>query len=147
MGKYTIITFGKIKSEPVAQLVDYYSTLLNKYVKTEIRVLKDVQDRQVEIKDLNSSLKELGYTVALSENGAEFNTSSFKFFVDKRFRYEQNVTFIVGNAFGLHHEFTQYSNYILSLSKMTFPHELTVALLLEQLFRVANMTSGGKYHK
>lgn len=147
MAKYTFITFGKIKSDPIAELVDYYYDKLSKYVKTEMRVLKDVQDRPIEIRDLNSTLKQLGYTVALSEKGNDFTTEGFKFFVTKRFNYESEVTFIVGNAFGLHTEFSQYSNYVLSLSKMTYPHELSLVLLLEQLYRVSNMTEGGKYHK
>lgn len=147
MAKYTFITFGKIKSDPITQLVEMYNDRLKRYVKTEIREMKEVKERPIEVKDLNTSLKDLGYTVVLSEKGNEFNTESFKFFVNKRFRYEPQVTFIMGNGFGVDPEFFQYCNYTLSLSKMTYPHELALVLLLEQLYRVENMTGGGKYHK
>lgn len=147
MAKFTFITFGKIKSSPVSELADYYLTLLGKYAKTDFRVLKDVENRMIEISDINTSFRDLGYTVAVTEHGKDFTTEGFKFFVDKRFRYENNVTFIFGNAFGLHPDFLQKCDFSLALSRLTFPHEIAVVLLLEQLYRVLNMTSGGSYHK
>lgn len=147
MAKFTFITFGKIKSSSIEQLVNYYNTLLGKYIKTEIRVLKDVNNRPIETGDLNSSFRDLGFTVAVSEQGKDFTTEGFKFFVDKRFRYENNVTFIIGNSFGLHQDFLQRCDFSLALSKMTFTHEMAFVILLEQLYRVLNMTNGGSYHK
>lgn len=147
MAKFTFLTFGKVKSSSIDELVNYYNTLLGKYIKTEIRVLKDVDNRPIEIGDLNSSFRELGFTVAVTEQGKDFTTEGFKFFVDKRFRYENNVTFIIGNAFGLHQDFLQRCDFSLALSKMTFTHEMAFVLLLEQLYRVLNMSNGGSYHK
>ncbi len=147
MAKFTFITFGKVKSSSIDELVNYYNTLLGKYIKTEIRVLKDVDNRPIEIGDLNSSFRELGFTVAVTEQGKDFTTEGFKFFVDKRFRYENNVTFIIGNAFGLHQDFLQRCDFSLALSKMTFTHEMAFVVLLEQLYRVLNMSNGGSYHK
>lgn len=147
MSKITFITFGKIKSEPIKELVEYYTMLLGKYTKTEHRVLKDVDGRQVEPEDLNTSFRDLSYTIAVTEYGTDFTTEGFKFFVDKRFRYENNITFIFGNAFGLHHQFLQKCDYSIALSKLTFTHELAIVLMIEQLYRVLNLTHGGSYHK
>lgn len=147
MAKFTFITFGKIKSSSIEELVNYYNTLLGKYIKTEIRVLKDVDSRPIEIDDISSSFRDLGFTVAVTEQGKDFTTEGFKFFVDKRFRYENNVTFIIGNAFGLHQDFLQRCDFSLALSKMTFTHEMSFVVLLEQLYRVLNMSNGGSYHK
>lgn len=147
MAKFTFITFGKIKSSSIEELVNYYNTLLGKYIKTEIRVLKDVDSRPIEISDISSSFRDLGFTVAVTEQGKDFTTEGFKFFVDKRFRYENNVTFIIGNAFGLHQDFLQRCDFSLALSKMTFTHEMSIVVLLEQLYRVLNMSNGGSYHK
>ncbi len=147
MAKFTFITFGKIKSSSIEELVNYYNTLLGKYIKTEMRVLKDVDNRPIEVGDINTSFRDLGYTVAVSEQGKDFTTEGFKFFVDKRFRYENNVTFIIGNAFGLHPDFLQRCDFSLALSRMTFTHEMAFVVLLEQLYRVLNMSNGGSYHK
>lgn len=147
MTKMTFITFGKVKSGPIKDMIEYYLMLLGKYTKTEYRVLKDVDARPVEVGDLNSSFRELGYTIAVSEHGTDFTTEGFKFFVDKRFRYEENITFIFGNAFGLHQEFLQKCDYSIALSKLTFTHELAIVLMIEQLYRVLNLTNGGSYHK
>lgn len=149
MAKLTFITFGKIKNPQLKELSDYYQTLLGKYVKFEFRVLNDVGERVVELTDLKASFKELGlgYTVAVTEQGKDFSTEGFKFFINKRLHYEHNITFIFGNAFGLEPAFFQRCDYTLALSKMTFTHEMAIVLLLEQLFRVLNLTQGGSYHK
>ncbi len=147
MTKFTFITFGKVKSANLHELVSYYNTLLGKYIKTEIRILKDVEGRPIEIADINTSFRDLGYTVAVTEHGRDFDTEGLKFFVDKRFRYENSVTFIIGNAFGLDPAFMQRCDFSLALSKLTFPHEMALVILLEQLYRVLNMTNGGSYHK
>jgi 23S rRNA (pseudouridine1915-N3)-methyltransferase len=147
MAKLTFITFGKIKNPNLKELSEYYQLLLSKYVKVDFRVLNDVNERQIEVSDLKTSIRELGYTIAVTEKGKDFTTEGFNFFVDKRFRYENNVTFIIGNAFGMHPEFLQRCDYTLALSKMTFTHEMATVILLEQLYRVLNITSGGSYHK
>lgn len=147
MAKLTFITFGKIKNPHMKELSEYYQTLLGRYVKIDFRVLNDVGERAVEVTDLKSSFKDLGYTIAITEHGKDFSTEGLKFFVTKRFNYEDNVTFIFGNAFGLDQSFLQRCDYTLALSKMTFTHEMAIVLLLEQLFRVLNLTHGGSYHK
>lgn len=148
MAKLTFITFGKIKNPQLDELSKYYQLLLGKYAKIEFRVLNDVGDRAIELSDLRvGNFRELGYTIAVTEQGRDFSTEGFKFFFTKRFNYENNITFIFGNAFGLDPMFLQRCDYTLALSKMTFTHEMAVFILLEQLFRVLNLVHGGSYHK
>lgn len=147
MAKLILLTFGKIKDNNLLELGNYYQMLLSKYIKVEYRVLNDVGNRPITLNDFKVSLNELGYTIAVTEQGREFTTEGFKFFMNKRMNYENNITFIFGNAFGMEPLFLQRCDYTLALSQMTFTHEMSIVLLLEQLYRVLNLTHGGNYHK
>ena len=58
-----------------------------------------------------------------------------------------NITFIIGGSYGLDEEIKQMSNYKLSFSKMTFPHQLFRVILLEQIYRTYKIRNNEKYHK
>lgn len=87
--------------------------------------------------------KVVGYTIALSEEGIQLDSVSFSDLITKH----GDISFIVGGAFGLSDEVKNTANLILSLSKMTLPHELAYLVLIEQIYRAERILEGHPYHK
>ena len=144
--QFTIITFGKIKNSELKELENYYFKLSKKFFKINIIEKKDVSNRAVSFVDVEKYFKN-AFPIVLSNEGQEFFTKEFCQEIVKWKQDSQKVNFIIGNAFGFTEEVKVNARLLLSLSKFTFPHEVTRVLLLEQLFRCGDILSGGKYHK
>ncbi|KKP70105.1 hypothetical protein A2X44_00085 [candidate division CPR3 bacterium GWF2_35_18] len=143
MTKIRILSFGNIKSYALKDLTNYYQKLVSKYSMLELVVCKDPGERKISSTDF----QKIGYTVVLSDQGQSFDTLKFKEFIVDRFNQEGQITFLIGNAYGLDESALKQADLVLSLSPMTLNHELTFIILLEQLYRILNLHAGGKYHK
>lgn len=140
---FTIVIFGKIKDSNIQELVDKYLQLSNKYNKVGILELKD-PNRKITSDDL-ANLE--GHLVLLTENAREYTSVEFANQIETWKLNSVKPKFVVGNAWGFEREVLKSANQTLSLGKMTFPHEISLVLLLEQIFRCGNINSGGNYHK
>jgi 23S rRNA (pseudouridine1915-N3)-methyltransferase len=144
--KIRIISFGKIKTAEIKNLVDYYYRLTTKYVNVEKIELKD-KEGKIGINEIKKYIGNGVYLITLSENGREFTTMEFasklKMFKDN----SQDITILIGNAYGIERAVIETAQLNLSLGKFTYPHEIAYLLLIEQLFRCSNVLAGGKYHK
>lgn len=85
----------------------------------------------------------IGYTLALSEEGSQIDSVTFAKMIEKY----PDISFIIGGAFGLSEEVKKKADYVLSLSKMTLPHELAYLVLVEQIYRAERILEGHPYHK
>ena len=136
-----IIRIGKNKHNPE---IEYY---LGKIKFLEVIHIKDDKNTNKELIKVNEGKKLLdkiiGYTVALTEEGNQIDSVSFAKLIEK----ESDISFIIGGAFGLSDEVKKSANFLLSLSKMTFPHELAYLMLVEQLYRAERILEGHPYHK
>lgn len=144
MKKIVIETFGKIKEESIQQLCRKYINLCNHYIRTEVKVYKDPGQRKIMIDDLNSFQNTP--RILLSEKGKSINSLDFSEYLKNNIENNQEIVFLIGNAFGIDHNFIKSSKTI-SLSPLTFSHELSLVVLLEQLYRALNINAGGKYNK
>lgn len=113
------------------------------YSKLELKSYKDVQERKIKLSDF----KHEGFLIALSEKGKTYTTPELATLLKTKLADVGSFTIVIGNAFGLDEEVLVKANLVLSLSPLTFPHELAEVLILEQLYRCLNLNSGGKYHK
>ena len=83
--------------------------------------------------------------VSLNENGQSFTSKQLA--TKLLNSHNQNIIFVIGGATGLPLTLSNSASWQLSLSPLTFPHEIARLLLLEQLYRAKNITQGGPYHK
>jgi len=83
----------------------------------------------------------------LSERGKMMSSEQFSEFLADKFNRNKNVSFVLGGPWGVSKELEEKANCLLSLSPMTFPHEIARVLLLEQIYRALAIKKGSKYHK
>ena len=158
--KITLITVGKIKEKYLKDAIDEYSKRLSKYCKLEIIEVADektpdhasdiVEDaiRSKEAERILKHIKDDVYVITLEINGKQLSSEELADKVDKLgVQGVSHIAFIIGGSIGLGKEVLQKSDFALSFSKMTFPHQLMRVVLLEQVYRSYRIINGEPYHK
>ena len=138
---------GKIKEEYLNNLIKDYQKRISKYHKIEIIELKDTNDLAKEAIDIEKHIQPNDYVIALDINGETIDSISLANKIDKIFITNPNITFIIGSSYGLDESIKKRANYLLSFSKLTFPHGLFRGMLLEQIYRSFKILNNEQYHK
>lgn len=147
-----IICVGKIKETYLKEAISEYIKRLTKYTKIEIIELPDLAydiKKTINEESLNilSHLKDNDYNILLDILGKEYDSLEFaKDFNQLRSNYS-NITFIIGGSYGVNEEVKAKVDLKLSFSKLTFPHQLFRAMLLEQIYRAFKIINNEEYHK
>lgn len=148
-----IICVGKIKEKYLVSAIEEYSKRISKYTKIEIIELHDydINNKDVVLeKEKENILKHINnkdYIITLEIEGSELSSEEFAKKIDKIFITNPNITFIIGGSYGLHNQIKNMSDFKLSFSKFTFPHQLFRVILLEQIYRVYKINNNESYHK
>ncbi len=148
----TIITVGKIKEKYIREGIDDYLKRLSKFTKVELIELEDESFDKAKTlkKEADKILKKINpksFIVTLEIDGKELSSIELSELIEKTTITHSNITFIIGGSYGLDEEIKKLSNYKLSFSKMTFPHQLFRLLFLEQLYRSYKIINNEEYHK
>lgn len=147
-----IIAVGSLKEKYLRDAEKEYSKRLIKYTNIEIVELKDegiVEEekaKKTEGEKILKYIKDKDYVITLEIEGNNLSSIEFATKIDKTFLNYSDITFVIGGSYGLSEEIKKRSNYALSFSKMTFPHQLIRVFLLEQLFRSFKISKGETYH-
>lgn len=142
-----IICLGKIKEDYLTKMIEDYKKRISRYHKIEIIELKDENDLLVEKNNIEKYISNQDYVIALDIDGANLDSVSLAKKIDETFLTNGTITFIIGSSYGLHEDIKKRANYRLSFSKMTFPHGLFRAILLEQIYRSFKILNNETYHK
>ncbi len=147
----TILTVGETKDKNIrAQIQEYLKRLSSQ--KIILKTVKEEKGNNLEIikkkegERLVERIKDNEFVIVLSEEGKLMNSFSFADFLKKK-QMEKNIVFVLGAAFGLDSAVKKKANFVLSISPMTFPHEIALLLLVEQIYRAHMITSGRNYQK
>ena len=149
----TIISVGKLKEKYLKDAIAEYQKRLQKYTSLEIVELKDESFDDIdktlnkEAEKIKKHISEKDYIITLEIEGKQLDSIEFSKKLENIQLETSNITFIIGGSYGLSTEIKEMSNYHLSISKMTFPHQLFRVILLEQIYRAFKIKNNESYHK
>lgn len=154
--KITLLTVGKTDKDWVKQGLDIYVSRLKHYipfVMTEIPELKNVSSlstEQIKTKEGELILKNVkpnDDVILLDERGKQYTSVELaKVLQDKISYIGKDITFVIGGAYGFSQEVYSRANSKISLSKMTFSHQMVRAIVAEQIYRAFTIIRGEPYH-
>lgn len=158
--KITVITVGKIKEKYLRDAIAEYTKRLSRYCKLEIIEVADektiddasaAEEEMIRAKEAERILRyvrEDAYVITLEINGKQLSSEQFADKIDQLgVQGASHIIFIIGGSIGLGEEVLKKSDFALSFSKMTFPHQLMRVILLEQIYRSYRIIWNAPYHK
>ena len=145
-----IICVGKIKEKFYRDATEEYQKRLSKYTKLQIIEVNDEIEEialKKEAVGILKHIKENDYVITLEIEGKEISSLELAKKLDETLMINSNITFVIGGSYGLSEEVKKRSDYKLSFSKLTFPHQLFRVILLEQIYRCYKINNKESYHK
>lgn len=153
--KIIILQVGKAKENEIQKLCDEWVKRLSPFVKIEIKTIAEITPSKTFTTDrcvagegagLLSAIEKDSFVVAMDERGREMKSTEFANFLAAKQDEGRTVTFIIGGAFGLADEVKKRADLLMSMSKMTFTHQMIRLFLLEQIYRGICIIKGKEYH-
>jgi 23S rRNA (pseudouridine1915-N3)-methyltransferase len=154
--KIALLQIGKTSDKHISDVVDLYASRIKKYSVFEVITLTDLKNtknmsvQEQKLKEGKRIIQSLGnedYVIFLDEKGKEFRTLEFSEWMGKIFMLpKKRIVFVIGGPWGFSDDVYNRADFKMSLSKMTFPHQLVRLLFLEQLYRMFTIIKGEPYH-
>ena len=151
-----LLVVGKTDMKEVEALVAMYTKRLNHYVRFAITTIADVRNtrklseaeqRRMEGEAILRLINDSDHVMLLDERGAELRSIEFAELLQRRMSSGiKRLVFVIGGPYGFSDALYQRANSSLSLSKMTFSHQIVRAIFAEQLYRAFTILSTEPYH-
>ena len=144
-----IISVGKIKNKELIKLIEKYEKMIpRKIEKIEIKDQPTIDKINIEGDKILKQIKREDFVVTLEIEGNNLSSEEFADFIKNyEINKEKHLVFIIGGSSGLDMQVKKRSNYQISFSKMTFPHQLMQLILMEQIYRAYMININHPYHK
>lgn len=154
MWNITIVAIGKVKEAYFQDAIAEYAKRLGPYVKLSVHELKSepfhgdgdkLKAKKAEGERLSAFLEKRpeSHVIILEERGKKYSSPSFARHLEK---ISQPIIFVIGGSLGVDERITEQYNGSLSLSDMTFPHEMARLILIEQIYRAVTIVKEKEYH-
>ena len=153
--KVTLLVVGKTTDVHIETLIQEYQKRLAHYIPFALQVIPELkntkaltaeQQKQAEGELILRATTPATYLILLDEHGKEFRSIEFADYIQKRMSSGRDVVFVVGGPYGFSEAVYQRANGKISLSKMTFSHQMVRLFFVEQLYRAMTILRGEPYH-
>ena len=153
--KIQLLMTGKTNDPRLQSLIDDYQQRLKHYVPFELVVIPDIKNAkslsQEQLKSAEgdailSRLTPATDVVLLDEHGREYRSVEFADYLQKKMSSGRDLAFVIGGAFGFSPAVYERANGKLSLSQMTFSHQMIRIMAIEQIYRAMTILRGEPYH-
>ena len=154
--KVSLILVGRTANKHLTELIDDYASRVKHYVSFDIAVIPELkntkslsadQQKQMEGEQILRQLQQGDHIVLLDEHGKEMRSIEFSKYMEKKMQtVSKRLVFIIGGPYGFSSEVYAKANDKLSLSQMTFSHQMIRLIFVEQLYRAMTIMRGEPYH-
>ena len=153
--KITLLVVGKTTDSHIEALIQEYQTRLTHYLPFPLQVIPELkntkaltseQQKQAEGDLILRTITPATDLILLDEHGKEYRSIEFADYIQKRMSSGWDVVFVVGGPYGFSEAVYQRANGKISLSKMTFSHQMVRLFFVEQIYRAMTILRGEPYH-
>ena len=154
--KIELFVVGKTNHNYLSPGIEDYLKRINRYIQFSIRCISDAkntknlsqqQQKNAEGQNILVAIDNSDYVVLLDEHGKEYKSIEFASLIDKKMQtVAKRLVFVVGGPYGFSEDVYKRANEKISLSKMTFPHDLIRLIFVEQLYRAFSILNHEPYH-
>ncbi|MGN0002626.1 MAG: 23S rRNA (pseudouridine(1915)-N(3))-methyltransferase RlmH [Sphingobacterium composti] len=154
--KITLLCIGKTDDKFIQDGIDKYLKRLKHYINFNLNIVPDVknvknlseaQQKEREGELFNKYIQPTDYIILLDERGKNYSSIEFSSFIEKKMISSvQHMVFLIGGPYGFAENIKQRANSSVSLSRMTFSHQMVRLFFIEQVYRAFTIMKGEPYH-
>jgi 23S rRNA (pseudouridine1915-N3)-methyltransferase len=154
--KIVLLAIGKTSEAYLKEGIDKFTKRLGHYIPFELRIIQDVKtsrgissekQKQMEGELILNNISSGDHVVLLDERGKQHTSREFANYLDRKMSIvPKNLYFIIGGPYGFSKEVYERANELISLSSMTFSHEMVRLFMTEQIYRAMTILRGEPYH-
>lgn len=154
--KIVLLSVGKTDKDSFSTLIKEYTKRINHYTVFETSIVPDIKgskklpekdQRILEGNNILKALQSTDYVVLLDDKGREYSSTEFADFIEKKsYSVAKRMVFVIGGPYGFSDDVYTRANEKVSLSRMTFTHQMVRLIFTEQLYRAMTILKGEPYH-